>query len=134
MVALLLRKVFLESNMNRRMLLLLISLITSCADAEQQNSVNIADQKNIYKNWVLSRCLSYILPNKEAKQDALNTASAYLELSVLPVEVFLNSEPLIQVFLKRKYQGSIKGTFEIKKCVDLYNSSELDKLYITSQK
>lgn len=120
--------------MRRWRVLLLIVFITSCVNTEQQNSMSITEQRSIYKNWVVSRCLSYTLQNKEEKQDALNTASAYLELSVLPVEVLLKSEPLIQDFLKREYQGSIKGSFEIKKCIDLYSSSELDELYRMSQK
>ncbi|MCG6201200.1 T6SS amidase immunity protein Tai4 family protein [Psychromonas antarctica] len=119
--------------MNRIVLLLLLGLIASCAKSSD-NSTEISDQKIIYKNWVLSRCLSYSLKNEEEKKDALNTASSYLEQSNLSVESLLNSEPLIHKFIEKKYQGSISGTFEIKKCIDLYSSSELDELYFSSQK
>ena len=86
------------------------------------------EEKTIYKNWVLSRCLSKVVPSSQ-KQDALNTASAYLESSHLPLDAFLKAEPLITKFLEKNYSGSIKGTFNTKKCIDLYTSPALEKLY-----
>ncbi len=86
------------------------------------------NQEEIYKSWVVSRCLSYVFP--EYKQDALNTASAYLEQSSLPVESFIESEELIQEFINKNYAGSIPSGFNTKKCIDLFNSDELQKLYI----
>ncbi len=110
------------------MVSLFIIFLASCANTKR-DIANTDDQVSTYKNWVLSRCLSYTFQNEQDKQDALNTASAYLEVSILPVEMFLSSEPLIQEFLDRSYQGSIIGTFKVKKCIDLFNSDELDKLY-----
>ena len=106
----------------------LVSLLASCVGAKQDEA-NVDDQISTYKSWVLSRCLTYTLKNEQDKQDALNTASAYLEISNLPVEMFISSEPLIQEFVGRTYQGSIPGTFNVKKCIDLFNSDELDDLY-----
>ena len=106
----------------------MIFLLTSCASSEYKN-VEYKHQKEIFKNWVLSRCLSYTFTDKSQKQDALNTASAYLEESKLSVEQLLSSEPLIKKYLSIIYQGSIKGTFNTKKCIDLFNSKELDDLY-----
>ena len=114
--------------MIRLIALLMAISIASCTEIESKNPAH-DNQKKLFKNWVLSRCLSYIFQDKEQRQDALNTASAYLEQSTFSVEQLLSSEPLIKSFLSRKYQGSIKGTFNIKKCIDLYNSQQLDDLY-----
>lgn len=111
--------------MRRIILLLAVFFITSCTHTK--NTDMAFEQKAIYKNWVLSRCLSYILESE--KQDALNSASAYLEQSKLSVEALLRSEPLIEAFLSREYSGSISGTFNTKKCIDLYNSPQLESLY-----
>jgi len=114
--------------MNKIIILLLTSILTSCALIEA-NSGEAIHQEEIFKSWVLSRCLSYTFENSNHKQDALNTASAYLEKSTLSVEQLLTSEPLIKNFLSKNYQGSIEGTFNTMKCIDLFNSSELDTLY-----
>ena len=57
--------------------LLLLALITSCTTSTIHPTKN-SKQKEIYRNWVLSRCLNYTLNNKADRQDALNTASSYL--------------------------------------------------------
>ncbi len=103
--------------------------LSSCSDGKN-GSGRDAVQKKIYKNWVLSRCISKIAADEKLKQDALNSASAYLEQSDLPVEAFTNSDPLIDTFLLRNYQGSIPGAFNTKKCIDLFNSDELEQLYL----
>lgn len=100
--------------------------LSSCVSAKQ---VNTDKEKQLYKNWVLSRCVSYIANNQVTRQDALNTASAYLEVSSLPVESFVQAEPLIKKYIEANYQGSIPGGFELKKCIDLFSADELDSLY-----
>lgn len=116
--------------------ILFSSMIIMCASCSQlTQETNLLDSdKAIYKNWVLSRCLSFLSPDDASKQDALNTASAFLEVSNLPLSSFLAAEPLIQDFLTRNYGGSIAGTFNTKKCIDLYTSDELDVLYSQQEK
>ena len=114
--------------MMRLVIIFILCSLTSCASIERKN-VEHDQQKEIFRDWVLSRCLSYTFTDKNQKQDALNTASAYLEQSTLSVEQLLSTEPLIKKYLSRNYQGSIKGTFNTKKCIDLFNSKELDDLY-----
>lgn len=119
--------------MNKKIILLLVFFLASCAQMEINDS-NIVHQEKIFKNWVLSRCLSYTFEDLNQKQDALNTASAYLEQSTLSVEQLLSSEPVIKNFLSRNYKGSIEGTFNTMKCIDLFNSPELGALYRTLKK
>lgn len=116
--------------MNKVMVVLFVSFITACSHASH-NKTTSDNEKEIYKSWVLSRCLSSITNDDIQKQDALNTASAYLELSTLPVEDFLKSSDLIEQYISLKYQGTIEGTFNTKKCIDLFNSSQLNELYET---
>jgi len=110
---------------NKILIIISIGFITSCANIAPSKSNS---EKEIYKNWVLSRCLSFIANDDIQKQDALNTASAFLELSSLPVEDFLKSEKLTKKYISLTYQGSISGTFKTKKCIDLFNSNELNEL------
>ena len=89
--------------MNKILIIISIGFITSCANIAPSKSNS---EKEIYKNWVLSRCLSFIANDDIQKQDALNTASAFLELSSLPVEDFLKSEKLTKKYISLTYQGS----------------------------
>ena len=59
----------------------------------------------------------------------MNKTIILLLASTLSVEQLMSSESLMKDFLSRNYQGSIEGTFNTMKCIDLFNSSELDALY-----
>lgn len=104
-------------------------ILTSCAQPKV-NAGHNATENEIYKSWVLSRCLSYAFPNGALNQDALNSASAYLEQSELTVEAFIAADPLIKNYLEKSRQGSITGSFKVKSCVDLYHSPELEQLFL----
>jgi hypothetical protein len=107
--------------------ILLLALLTSCSTTNIAGKTKV--QKDTYKNWVLSRCLSKAFPSEPLKQDALNSASSYLEISTLPLDAFTGADQLIDSFLLRNHQGSIPGTFNAKKCIDLFNSDELENIY-----
>ena len=109
--------------------LVIIGVLASCSNAKSVSEKDTI-QKSTYKSWVLSRCISKIATDEKLKQDALNSASAYLEQSDLSLEAFTNADPLIDSFLQHNYQGSIPGTFNTKKCIDFFNSDELEKLYL----
>lgn len=120
-----------------RLLLLLISIsfIASCACINAKTSKNdIGEQRKIYKSWVVSRCIASIATTEAEKQDALNSASAYLEVSRFSIDSLSNAKPLINEFLTKNYQGSIPGTFNTKKCVDLLYSDELEKIFLAEYK
>lgn len=107
---------------------LLVFSLLACTPCKQKLPQSTM-QETTYKTWVLSYCLSKIAPDAASKQDTLNTASAYFEQSNLPIEAFNAAEPLIQKYLDKNYTGSIPGTFNTKKCLDLYQSDELSLLY-----
>src|SRR6218665_952878 len=118
-----------ELNM-RQLFLIVLSLLILSFSSPQKNYGETAKQQQIYKSWVLSRCLSKVQTDDAMKQDALNSASAYLEESGLPVESFTRAEPLIDSYVAKNYQGSISGTFNVKKCVDLIYSADLEQFII----
>jgi hypothetical protein len=109
-------------------ILLIPIALSSCATSAEK--ILDTDPERLYfKNWTLSRCLGEITTNTPLNQDALNTASAYLEKSNLPIEAFSSADELVKKFLSRNYSGSIPGSFNIQKCIDLFHSEELEKLY-----
>jgi len=85
-------------------------------------------QKELLKNWALTICLANTVKDDADKHDAKVTASAYFEFSRLPVE---DLDPLRQLAIKyasQKYSGSVPGDYNIMKCIDLFYSTELDRL------
>lgn len=83
-------------------------------------------QKELLKNWTLSRCLGKAYDNVSVKKDADATASAYLEYSKQPIENFYILDKLADKFIKLKYTGSIPANFNTMKCIDLFYSKELN--------
>lgn len=101
---------------------LLLFTCTSLADG-------LADkytQKELLKNWTLSRCLGKAYNNPSIKNDADSTASAYLEYSKQPIETFYSLDKLADKYIKVKYSGSIPSNFNTMKCIDLFYSKELN--------
>jgi hypothetical protein len=109
-------------------IILILSSIAACSNAKNTSDA-IEEQRQIYKSWVLSRCMASVVIKEEDKEDALNSASAYLEISKFSIEDLTAAKPLIEKFVSKKYQGSVPGTFNTKKCIDLFYSQELEILF-----
>ena len=90
------------------------------------------NQVKLFKYWTLARCGAAV--SKKAGSDALqedwsNTAAAYLEYGSVPLEANEAAEALVQHFLATTTRsGSTGGSYETMKCIDLFNSHELDAL------
>jgi hypothetical protein len=85
-------------------------------------------QKILLKNWALSRCLSKAYPSEISKNDAEITAGAFLEFSKFSLDANEKAEALVDKFLAKKYDGSVKSNYNTMKCIDLFHSKELDDL------
>lgn len=88
----------------------------------------IGDQKTLMKNWALSVCFARIARDKQTKEDAGLTASAYLENSRQSLEDFDKIEKIVDKFVALEYGGSVKSDYNTMKCIDLFHSKELDRL------
>lgn len=96
----------------------------ACAQSDTEKY----SQKQLLKNWALSRCLAQAYTDKSTKDDANATASAYLEYGKQPIEVYTELDALVGKYSQRHYSGSVDSSFNTMKCIDLFNSKELDDL------
>jgi hypothetical protein len=96
--------------------------------AYAQEETGKYSQKMLLKNWALSRCLGQVYADEKTKEDANATAGAYLEFGRQPIESYEALSGLIDEYANRKYAGSIQSDFNTMKCIDLFNSEELEKL------
>jgi len=86
-------------------------------------------QKPLYKNWLISRCFGKATDSINSRQDAFRSASAYLEYSELPADAFDESEKLINTYLQKHIQGSMKGSYHTMECLSLAESQAADQIY-----
>lgn len=86
------------------------------------------EQKILMKNWALSICFARIAHDQATRADAGLTASAYLENSQQDLEDFDKIDKLVDKYLAMKYGGSVQSNYNTMKCIDLFHSTELDRL------
>lgn len=85
-------------------------------------------QKALLKNWAMSRCLAEAYSDQSSKDDANASAAAYLESGNQPIEAYEKLGELAVKYAKLNY-GSVSGSkLNTMKCIDLFNSKELDAL------
>ncbi|HLU03361.1 MAG TPA: T6SS amidase immunity protein Tai4 family protein [Advenella sp.] len=98
----------------------------------QQALKSYDNQVKLFKYWTLARCgatLSKLAGSATLEEDWSNTAAAYLEYSTVPLEANEAAQSLVDKFLKTTTRsGSTGGSYESMKCIDLFNSQELDAL------
>jgi hypothetical protein len=107
-------------------LLWLLSVGVGGGCASRQANPPAQDQA--LKNWALSRCLAKANQSERAGDDAAKSAAAYLEMSKVGIEVYDKLDGLVDNYLKRAYGGSVKSDYNTMKCIDLYQSSDLQVL------
>jgi hypothetical protein len=95
---------------------LIVHLVSSCSVINPPRVSH--DDSILIKKWVLSRCIGHATTDPETKEDAFNSASAYLEQSRLSVEEFSKYEAAIIESIRNSGTGSIEGTFKIKSCIE----------------
>jgi hypothetical protein len=102
------------------------------ADPKKQ----LESQCHLMKRWAMSTCLAYAAKGEEVSLDAKYTAYLHKEITSMSDGESEEFEPLIRGYLARDYRCPIcfdhflKPTPELDtgKCLDLYDSAELDSL------
>jgi len=98
----------------------------SCATTSQVAAPN--EQAAALKNWTLCKCLAMAFPDTPGGDDAAKTAAAYLEFGTAPIESYEPLKILAGEYLERTYSGSVPSSYNTRKCIDLYESGELEEL------
>lgn len=105
-------------------LLLLVSSVSSTATPQTSKY----SQKTLLKNWALSICLAQINQDERMSKDAASTAGAYLEFGRQDLSVYEEIRTVVAKYVSLQYGGSVPSQFNTMKCIDLFHSSELDRL------
>ncbi len=106
---------------------LLLSSTAACTHESVQPD-SVAEESELLRDWALARCLGKIQSTEASREDAYRTASAYLERSSAPLESFERIDALVATFVSKPYSGSVSGSFNTMKCIDLYHSEALEDI------
>ncbi len=80
------------------------------------------------KNFALSTCIAQGYKSGEVTKDSSAAAGGYLELGSFPMEAYAEAASLAKKFLAKEYQGKHGEKLTLMKCIDLFNSGELEQL------
>ena len=109
---------------------LLVFFSTSCTSSEYSFK---EDTNNVmFKNYTLSVCINmaYGATSESLLKEASLAANGYREFSNIDLSAFEASRALISKWLTKDYISKNGGQINLMKCIDLYNSPELEKLFI----
>ncbi|MFV9667384.1 hypothetical protein CKF43_13665 [Pantoea graminicola] len=113
----------------KKLLMLLALTLSPAVLAITPPAPDSFKQPQIFSNWLLNRCAGKAATDKVFSDDAFKSASAWLEVSNLPVEAFSDGDKLINAYLKMDLTGSVKGSFNMMKCTLLSQSQDAKVLY-----
>jgi hypothetical protein len=106
---------------------ILLGMTQNALAQGQTYPVYTYSQKTLLKDWALSRCLGRVAADAKSRDDAYATASAYLEFGKQGAEEYDAITALVEKYVSKPYGGSIKSDFNTMKCIDLFQSKELDQ-------
>jgi hypothetical protein len=82
----------------------------------------------LLRNWTLARCLSKAFPGSPLEPDAAAAGAGYLERGSVEADAYTESARLADRFLSRTYASQSGQPLQTMKCIDLFHSSELDRI------
>ena len=118
-----------NKHMKNLMFLLLIFIASKC-DAQIINktiSENLSRERRNLKNYAFCQCLRYSL-----KSDSLlikdGSSAGYFEVGAYKVNAFEMIDSISKAISNKIYKSKEGKPLAIMKCLDFYNSKELDTL------
>ena len=109
-------------------LLAVFFVLAGCSAAVgKDDPLRLANDR--FRNYAFCACIAEGFKSSEVVSEANAAAGGYVELGAHPIEAYQEAVALARRFLGKKYtskRGEAKLT--LMKCIDLYNSRELDGL------
>jgi hypothetical protein len=114
-----------DSNFAAAVTFLAATLLVEAAAADGRVEYSSTEY---LKNFALSACIADGYKSAEVVQDSLAAAGGYLELGSLPFEAYEEAAALGKRFLAKEYKSISGGELTLMKCIDLFQSKELEAL------
>ena len=102
----------------------------SCSSALSTSSFKSASEETLFKNFILASCIGHAYEDSDSLEIHVGSAlNGYREFSHISLEAYEEGRELIEEWLKKDYKSKSGEQLGIMKCIDLYNHSDLDKLF-----
>jgi Type VI secretion system (T6SS), amidase immunity protein len=93
-----------------------------------RTAVRKYSQADLLRNYAIARCFSEAFPGSPVATDASASAAGYLERGSVSADAYAEIAKLSQKFLARKYPSLSGEPLQTMKCIDLFYSSDLDRV------
>jgi len=105
----------------------LLSHATAPAEVAKPDAPRYS-QADLLKNYAIARCLSQAFPGSPLAPDASASAAGYLERGSVNADAYVEIAKLADTFLSRKYPSMSGQPLQTMKCIDLFHSTDLDRI------
>ena len=114
-----------------KLIAVLFLLAISNQSLADKHPFKTANEETLFRNFSLAICtgMAYEKFSKEIATDTGKAATGYREYSHIDLQAYEESRKLVNKWLKKDYQSKHGGQIDIMKCIDLYNSKELIRLF-----
>lgn len=112
----------------RSALLLTITLIASSAYGDNCPSIDNCTRAQAIKNYSVARCIYRSFNDKEIKNDAAETAAAYLQFNVNISEAEKIDNLISDLLKQPAYASGSGGNFYLMRCIDFMNSKQVQSV------
>jgi hypothetical protein len=103
--------------------------LNSDTNADEQRHPASYSRKMLLKNWALAACMAEMMHNQKDRKDAGKSTSSYFEFSNSSIEERDIVDKMVNKYLGiTNNKDTFSGKFDAQKCINLYNSKELDRL------
>jgi len=110
-------------------IVMIVCFSNACASNEY--SFKGDTNKIMFKNYVLSICINnaYGDTSNPLLKEASQAANGYREFSNMGLDAYEAARHEISRWLKKDYSSKHGGQIRLMKCIDLYNSPALEKIF-----
>jgi len=111
----------------RRLIFLVCIILMQSACVNK--GTKITKEELYFKNFAISICIASSYKYEEIKKDGSESANGYREMGRMGLDAYEELRTLVDNWRNKDY-SSLEGVqVKMPKCIDLYNSSELNALY-----
>jgi len=113
-------------DIKRLVFILSIILLSSCSG----NPVAPVKEEIYFKNYALAVCFSSPFEDKSLGEDVNKAINGYIEKGNLGLEDYEEIRKFVDEWRETKnYESKRGGQINFSKCIDMYNSVDLNELY-----
>jgi len=103
----------------------------SCSFAQELTPEELATERLKLKNYAFCECLGHVFPGQDSLWIKDGSTAGYRETSHYDIDIYDTVRSRAEEFSKKIYESYNNSPLGLMKCLDFYNSRELDSLIVS---